>query len=158
VFDPIINSPGSRKISGLLLQEPGQQLAASWLQTSKHSLTASSNCGLPLQIIVCPGSSCPVPPVTRRLSLPPGFSSWLCPVHSSEYVLDVIARYDGTAGARIASSVGLYLPLKMNDLIWVLTHHVNLSDGLGVLCYPHQYCLCFDEHHSQRFAPFVLSV
>jgi len=55
-FDLTLKSPWSREISDLCLPEPGEQLEPFLPPTSRHSLTASSNCGLPLQIAVHPGS------------------------------------------------------------------------------------------------------
>ena len=73
----------------------------------RHSLTAASNCGLPLQIAVHPGSSlltvvgglCPF--LVLHVSSGPR------PVRSSESVFNAPSQYGRTAGAGTASSVGL---------------------------------------------------
>ena len=106
-FDPTLKSPGNWEISGLCPLQLGGQLGPSWLPTSRHSLTASSNCGIPLQITVRPVSCLPVLVRGLHPSLVLRVSSSLRLVRSSESVSTDAARYGRTAGAGIASSAGL---------------------------------------------------
>jgi hypothetical protein len=58
-FDPTLNSVGSWEMSGLRSLLPGEQPGPLWLPISRHSVTASSNSGAPLQSVVHPRSSRP---------------------------------------------------------------------------------------------------
>ena len=107
LFDLTLKCPECHEISGLCLLEPGEQLGPPSLPTSRHSLTMSLNCGLAFQIAVRTGSSVQVFSVVLRLFLWLRVSSWLRPVRLSEFVSVAPSRYDHTARAGTASSVGL---------------------------------------------------
>jgi len=70
-FYRTLKSLGSRETSDLCLPEPVVQPGPLWLPTSRYSLTATSKCGLPLQIVVRPAS---YPPVLVKGPRPP----WCC--------------------------------------------------------------------------------
>jgi len=103
----MLKSPGSREISGLCLPGLEEQPELPWLPTSGHSLTASSNRGLPLQIAVRPGSYRPVPVANPHWFLEPMVSSRPRPVRSSESVFVVPARYGRIVGAGTVWIAGL---------------------------------------------------
>jgi len=78
-----------------------------WLPTWEHWLTASSNCGLPLQISMRLGSSLLNPLVAPRLSSGLRVSAWLCPAWSAGFEFWFPSRYDPTRGAETVLPVGV---------------------------------------------------
>lgn len=82
VFNLILNIPGCREISGLCVPEPGEQPETPWLLMPPHWLTAASNIGPPLQIVLHLGSSLPVHSVGSRTLVgrrpPVGFILVIC--------------------------------------------------------------------------------
>jgi len=103
--DLILKSAGGRETSSLCLPAPGEKPEPLWLRTTRLSLTASSICGLPVQIVVRLRSSHPVLPVIPRLFLGLGVFSWFHPICSSESVFVAASQYDRTAAAATASHV-----------------------------------------------------
>jgi len=81
-FDPTLKSPGSRGISGLCPLESGEPWVPPSLPMWEHWITASTNCRLPLQIAVHPGSYPLTPLVAPRLVAGLRVSSWLWRVRS----------------------------------------------------------------------------
>lgn len=76
-FDPTLKSPGSLEVSGLCRRESEGPWELPGLPIEEHWLTACSNGGLPLQVVVRPCSLPPDPPGVVRCILLPVIRSWL---------------------------------------------------------------------------------